>query len=455
MGNVTVYGAGYVGLVTAACLAELGHHVLCVDIDAAKIEGCLSGCLPIFEEGLAPIVTRMLANGRLNFSTDLSHACAFGDIQFVAVGTPARDDGGADLTAYWRLLEHIANHMERDCIVVNKSTVPIGTAVKAKAMLDECLKARGVQCRCDVVSNPEFLKQGSAVKDFLQADRIVLGVTDARVKQAMQALYAPLIQAGVSCFVVSVASAEMVKYAANALLATKISFMNELSHLAGRVGADMHEVRDGMCFDQRIASHFLNPGCGYGGSCFPKDVQALVHAAGDVGCSARLLAEVHAVNCRQKNVLFDRLNAYFNGALNGKKIALWGLAFKPGTDDLREAPSVCLMEALWAQGAIVSAYDPVAGLKAGQRYADQTGFTLASDPYAVLEDADVLCVLTEWDIFRQLDMQRVRDTLVQPVIFDGRNVLDPVAMKTLGITYVGIGRGEVLDACTSVLSEPA
>lgn len=453
MNKITVYGAGYVGLVTAACLAELGHQVLCADIDSDKIEGCLSGNLPIYEDGLTPMVSRLLVNKRLAFTTDLLEACAFGDVQFVAVGTPGRPDGSADLTAYWSLLNHISDHLQRDCIVVNKSTVPIGTAQKADALLKRKIQARGLVLQCDVASNPEFLKQGTAVTDFLQADRIVLGVNDSHAKQVMQALYAPLIQAGVPCFVVSVASAELVKYAANAFLATKISFMNELSHVAEAVGADIHEVRDGMCFDQRISPHFMNPGCGYGGSCFPKDVQALVQVANEVGCSARLLAEVHAVNHRQKTILFEKLHAYFKGDLRGKKIALWGLAFKPCTDDLREAPSVYLMEALWEQGAMVSAYDPVAGVKAQQRYADRNDFTLVADPYDVLHGADALCILTEWKTFRQLDMQQVRDCLAQPVVFDGRNMFDPAAMRNIGMTYFSIGRGERLSEYADVSAE--
>jgi UDPglucose 6-dehydrogenase len=438
--KITIFGSGYVGLVTGACLAEVGNKVMCVDVDPAKIELLNSGGVPIYEPGLAEMLQRNRATGRLMFTTDAKAGVDFGRLQFIAVGTPPDEDGSADLQYVLAVAESIAEHMSDFKIVVDKSTVPVGTGDKVAACIREALGRRGVSLEFDVVSNPEFLKEGAAISDFMKPDRIVVGTENPRSIDAMRQLYAPFNRNHERLLFMDVRSAELTKYAANAMLATKISFMNELSNVAERLGADIEQVRVGIGSDPRIGFQFIYPGCGYGGSCFPKDVQALERTALDAGYRPQLLNAVEAVNTRQKSLLFDKIRHYFDGQLTGKTIALWGLAFKPNTDDMRAASSRTLMEALWEAGAKVQAFDPIAGDEARRLYGDREDLLICASAEEALEGADVLAVVTEWIEFRSPDFDDIRARLNYPAVFDGRNIYDPKAVTSAGLTHYSVGR---------------
>jgi UDPglucose 6-dehydrogenase len=442
--KVTIFGTGYVGLVTGACLAEMGNHVVCVDVDEAKVDGLRRGVVPIFEPGLEPIVKRNHASGRLDFTTDPAPAIAHGELIFIAVGTPPDEDGSADMKYVLSVARTIGEHLDGYAVIVNKSTVPVGTADRVRGAVNEVLVQRGAAADFDVVSNPEFLKEGDAVEDCLRPDRIVVGASSPMAIGVLRKLYAPFNRNHDRMVVMDERSAELTKYAANAMLATKISFMNEIANIAERVGADVELVRQGIGADPRIGYHFIYPGVGYGGSCFPKDVQALERIARGHDYDARLLAMVEAVNADQKTRLFTQIQRYFEGDLAGKTVALWGLAFKPNTDDMREAPSRRLMEALWDAGARVRAYDPEARAETSRIYGERDDLQLCDSPYAALEGADVLALVTEWKAFRSPDFARIRATLGSPALFDGRNLYDPVAVEDAGIAYYGIGRGRSL-----------
>jgi len=439
--NISIYGCGYVGLVSAACLAEVGNDVLCVDVDQRKITGLEQGKLPIYEPGLESLVHKNIQTGRLSFTVDARAAAAHGLLQIIAVGTPPDEDGSADLRHVLAVADSIGKHMTEYRIIVDKSTVPVGTADRVRATVDAQLKQRGEQLTFDVVSNPEFLKEGAAIDDFMKPDRIIIGADNARAADALRTLYAPFNRNRERVMVMDVRSAELTKYAANAMLATKISFMNELANIAERVGADIEQVRLGIGADPRIGYHFIYPGCGYGGSCFPKDVQALAQTAKQAGHEAHLLHAVETVNRQQKQILFSKISSHFKDALQGKTFALWGLAFKPNTDDMRDAPSRVLLEQLWAQGARVQAYDPVAMQEARRIYGERADFTLCDSAEAALQGADALVIVTEWREFRSPDWDAIKAALAQPVIFDGRNLYDPAQLQTAGIHYYGIGRG--------------
>jgi len=437
--KITIFGTGYVGLVTGACFAEMGNDVVCMDVDAGKIARLNQGEIPIFEPGLEDLVKRNHADGRLRFTTDPDEAVAHGVFQFIAVGTPPDEDGSADLRYVLAVARTIAERMNDYKVVVDKSTVPVGTADKVREQIETVLRERGVALKFDVVSNPEFLKEGAAVDDFMKPDRIIIGTDNPRPAELLRALYAPFNRNHDRLITMDVRSAELTKYAANAMLATKISFMNELANLAERLGADIEQVRRGIGSDPRIGYHFIYPGCGYGGSCFPKDVQALTRTALGVDYEPQLLQAVERVNQRQKQVLFRKISEYF-GDLQGRTFALWGLAFKPNTDDMREAPSRTLMEALWKAGARVRAYDPEAMNECRRIYGDRPDLTLCSSPAAALEQADALVICTEWQLFRSPDFDLIRASLKQPVIFDGRNLYDPVLVAAHGLRYFAIGR---------------
>ena len=439
--KVTVFGIGYVGLVQAAVLAGVGHNVVCVDVNAERVENLKKGLIPIYEPGLEPLVKANVEAGRLHFTTDAERGVKHGVVQFIAVGTPPDEDGSADLQYVLAVAKTIATHMESHRIIVDKSTVPVGTADKVKAAVEAVLSERGVDVLFDVVSNPEFLKEGAAVADCQRPDRIVIGTDNPKVEERMRELYAPFNRNHEKLIVMDVRSAELTKYAANCMLATKISFMNEIANLAERLGADVEKVRQGIGSDPRIGYHFIYPGCGYGGSCFPKDVQALVRTAEKVGYVPELLRSVESVNHRQKNKLFDGLSAYFDGDLGGKKIALWGLSFKPNTDDMRDAPSRVLMEALWAAGASVQAYDPEAMNETQRIYGSRPDLTLMGTKEAALNGADALVVCTEWNVFKAPDFEEIKAALSHPVIVDGRNQYDPELVEGYGLAYYGIGRG--------------
>ena len=439
--RVTIFGTGYVGLVTGTCLAEVGNDVVCVDVDAAKIARLERGEIPIFEPGLEPLVRANHASGHLRFTTDAAVAIAHAQVVFIAVGTPPDEDGSADLSHVLAVARTIGRTLERPLVVVNKSTVPVGTADAVRAAIAAELSARGVDVAFDVVSNPEFLKEGDAVQDCLRPDRIVIGADSARAIEALKTLYAPFNRNHERIVLMDVRSAELTKYAANAMLATKISFMNEIANIAERVGADVEQVRRGIGSDPRIGYHFIYPGAGYGGSCFPKDVKALEHTARAHGHEPHLLHAVEAVNANQKRKLHELLQRHFGAGLRGRTIALWGLAFKPNTDDMREAPSRTLLEQLWAAGATVRAYDPEAGGEAARIYGERADLVLCDQQYAALEGADALVIVTEWKAFRSPDFERVRTLLREPVVFDGRNIFEPRAVEAAGIAYYGIGRG--------------
>jgi UDPglucose 6-dehydrogenase len=440
--NVTIYGSGYVGLVTGACLAQVGNHVLCVDIDPAKIEGLRQGKAPIHEPGLEELIIENAEAGRLGFTLDPAEGVKHGLFQFIAVGTPPDEDGSADLSHVLAVARSIAEHMEDYRIIVNKSTVPVGTADRVAAVVREMAQQNHRNAEFDVVSNPEFLKEGAAIDDFMKPDRIVVGTDNPRTAELMRVLYGPFNRSRERMLVMDIRSAELAKYAANAMLATKISFMNELANLAEHLGADVEKVRLGIGSDPRIGYHFIYPGCGYGGSCFPKDVKALERSARDIGYQTELLGAVEAVNARQKEVLFKKIDAFFNGDLEGRTIALWGLAFKPNTDDMREASSRTLMEALWDAGAKVQAYDPVAMGECQRIYGERDGLLLVDSAEQALAGADALAIVTEWNQFRSPDFDLIRSTLRSPAIFDGRNLYDPNLMEQLGFRYFAIGRGQ-------------
>jgi len=439
--RVTIFGSGYVGLVTGACLADAGNDVICVDVDADKIARLNAGEIPIHEPGLEELVARNREKGRLKFTTDAKSAIEHGLFQVIAVGTPPDEDGAADLSHVIAVARTIGEHIREYKIVMTKSTVPVGTSDKVKATIAETLKARSAAVEFDVVSNPEFLKEGAAVADFMKPDRIVVGTDNPRTAELMKALYDPFTRNHQRMIVMDLRSAELTKYAANAMLATKISFMNEMANIAERLGADIEMVRTGIGSDPRIGYAFIYPGAGYGGSCFPKDVKALKRSASDVGHDAAVLAAVESVNDRQKRVLYDKLSRYFGGKLAGKTIAIWGLAFKPNTDDLREAPSRVLMEALWKAGARVRAYDPVAMPEAKRIYGARADLELCQSGTAALEGADALVICTEWQEFRSPDFAAFKSLLKQPVIVDGRNLYDPALMAQQGVRYFAIGRG--------------
>ena len=440
--KVTIFGSGYVGLVTAACLADAGNDVLCVDVDARKIERLQRGDIPIHEPGLDAVVERNVAAGRLGFTLDAAAGVAHGLFQLIAVGTPPDEDGSADLRHVLAVARTIGEHMREYKVVITKSTVPVGTADKVRAALRTGLRKRGVEVEHDTVANPEFLKEGDAIADFMKPDRIVVGTDSDRAARLMRQLYEPFTRNHDRMQVMDVRSAELTKYAANAMLATKISFMNELANLAERVGADIEHVRHGIGSDPRIVYSFIYPGAGYGGSCFPKDVKALIRSAGEAGYAMAILDAVEAVNQRQKQRLFEKIAAHF-GDLAGRTIALWGLAFKPNTDDMREAASRDLLEALWGAGARVKAYDPVATAEARRLYGERADFTLCASAAQALTGADALAIVTEWQEFRSPDFRAIKDRLLAPVIFDGRNLYDPAQMAALGFHYEAIGRSAV------------
>ena len=440
--NITIFGTGYVGLVTGSCLADAGHNVLCVDVDETKVAALKKGQIPIYEPGLETMVARNVKEGRLAFTTDAAEGVNFGVLQFIAVGTPPDEDGSADMKYVLAVANTIGEHMQDYKLVVNKSTVPVGTADRVQAAVAQTLAKRGVSHGFDVCSNPEFLKEGAAIEDFTKGARIVVGTDSERVEALMKECYAPYNRHHEKLIFMDVRSAELTKYAANAMLATKISFMNEMANLAERLGADIEHVRHGIGSDPRIGYHFIYPGCGYGGSCFPKDVQALERIARDVGYEAQILTAVEAVNNRQKQTLFDKLSAAFDGDLAGRTIAVWGLAFKPNTDDMREAPSRTLMEAVWAAGGRINAYDPEAMAETRRIYGERDDLNLVDDRNAALAGADALVICTEWKEFRVLDFDRLKGTLASPVLVDGRNLFDPAAARAAGLMYYAVGRGE-------------
>ena len=439
--RVTIFGTGYVGLVTGTCLAEVGNEVVCVDVDAAKIARLEAGEIPIYEPGLEPLVRSNHADGYLRFTTDATAAIGHAQVIFIAVGTPPDEDGSADLSHVLAVARTIGATLSRHAVVVNKSTVPVGTADAVRAAIAAELEARGARIEFDVVSNPEFLKEGNAVQDFMRPDRIVIGADDPRAIEAIRSLYAPFNRNHERIVQMDVRSAELTKYAANAMLATKISFMNEMANIAEKVGADIEHVRRGIGSDPRIGYHFIYPGIGYGGSCFPKDVRALEHTARSHGYEARVLQAVEAVNASQKQKLSGLVKRHFGGAMEGRTLALWGLAFKPNTDDMREAPSRALLEAFWNAGARVRAYDPVAAAETRRIYGERADLEFCERPYDALEGADALVVATEWKAFRSPDFQRIARLLRERVVFDGRNIYEPEAVEAAGLAYYGIGRG--------------
>ena len=440
--RISIFGSGYVGLVTGACLANVGNHVLCADVDERKVERLNAGEVPIFEPGLDEIIARNRKEERLRFTTDATEAVRHGEIIFIAVGTPPDEDGSADLSHVLAVARTIGESIDHPVIVVNKSTVPVGTADKVRAVIAGELERRGSEVDFDVVSNPEFLKEGAAIDDFNRPDRIIIGTENENSITILRALYAPFNRNHDRLLELDTRSAELAKYAANSLLATKISFMNEIAAVAERVGADIESVRRGIGSDPRIGWHFIYAGAGYGGSCFPKDVRALSATAREVGFEPELLTAVEAVNNRQKHLLFEKIRAHYDGDLRGKRFALWGLAFKPQTDDMREAPSLTLLESLWEAGAEVSAYDPAAMDATRRIYGERGDLRLVDHPESVLDGADALIVITEWRVFRSPDFTSLRERLAEPVIFDGRNLYDPGYLRRMGFTYYGIGRGE-------------
>ncbi len=444
--NVTIFGTGYVGLVTGTCLAEMGNHVVCVDVDADKVAGLDRGVIPIYEPGLEPMVKRNHDSGRLKFTTDPAPAIAHGEVIFIAVGTPPDEDGSADLRYVLEVASTIGRHLDHYAVVVDKSTVPVGTADRVRDTLRAALDERAAKVDFDVVSNPEFLKEGDAVNDCMRPDRIVIGSSSDRATGQLRKLYAPFNRNHERMVVMDVRSAELTKYAANAMLATKISFMNEIANIAERVGADVEQVRLGIGSDPRIGFHFIYPGAGYGGSCFPKDVQALERTARAHDYTATLLGAVEAVNARQKHKLFELIQRHFGGDLKGRTIALWGLAFKPNTDDMREAPSRYLMEALWQAGARVRAFDPEAREETRRIYGEREDLVLCESQQEALDGADALAVATEWKTFRSPDFEHLSTALSAHAVFDGRNLYDPEQVEAAGLAYYGIGRGRSVSA---------
>ncbi len=446
--RITVHGTGYVGLVTGACIAQAGNHVVCVDIDQAKVAALNAGEIPIYEPGLEEVVRRNHTAGRLNFTTDVTEGVRHGELQFIAVGTPKNEDGSADLRHVLTVAGSIGQHMTEYKVVVDKSTVPVGTADRVQETIAAALAKRQLKGKpsieFDVVSNPEFLKEGAAVADFMKPDRIIVGTESPRAAELLRQLYEPFSRSHDKLIVMDVRSAELNKYAANVMLATKISLMNELANIAERYGADIEQVRIGIGSDPRIGYSFIYPGCGYGGSCFPKDVHALIRSAEEIGYDAELVRAVDSVNNRQKHTLFQKITAHFGGQLKGRTFALWGLAFKPNTDDMREAPSRVLMEALWAAGAQVRAYDPQSMPETARVYGARHDLTLCESADDALNGADALVIVTEWQEFRSPDFDQIRKALSAPVIFDGRNLYDPKLLAKQGFAHYGIGRGKSL-----------
>ncbi len=440
--RITVHGTGYVGLVTGACLAEVGNQVTCVDIDASKVKALEQGHVPFYEPGLDKMVRRNASAGRLRFTTDVAAGIRHGPFQFIAVGTPKDEDGSADLAHVLTVARAIGSEMTEYRVIVTKSTVPVGTADKVRETVAEALQRRGVSIDFDVVSNPEFLKEGAAVGDFMKPDRIIVGSSSDRATEMLRDLYEPFSRNHDKIIVMDVRSAELTKYAANAMLATKISFMNELANMAEVCGADVERVRVGIGSDPRIGFEFIYPGCGYGGSCFPKDVSALIRSAEEHGYRMELVQAVENVNDRQKGLLFEKIRDFFGGQMKGRTIALWGLAFKPNTDDMREASSCVLMRQAWAAGARIRAYDPKAQLEARRIFGERSDLVYCATAAEALEGADVLAVVTEWQEFRSPDFELIRERLSGKAIFDGRNIYDPAMVTRMGLRYFGVGRGE-------------
>lgn len=443
--NICVIGTGYVGLVSGACLAEMGNHVVCVDNDGQKIADLDRGILPIYEPGLEPLVARNRSEGRLSFTTSLAEGASGAEICMIAVGTPSDDDGSANLDYVLEVARELGRTLADHCVVVTKSTVPVGTTRRVKKAIEEGISRRGLQLRIEVVSNPEFLKEGDAVNDFMRPDRIVIGVEDERAARIVRELYAPFTRNHERTLMMGLEDAEMTKYAANAMLATRISFMNEIADLCERLGVDVENVRLGIGSDSRIGYAYLYPGCGYGGSCLPKDVRALIHTATRAGVEPAILQAAEKRNATQKQRLYEKIIARFGPSLNGLDIAVWGLAFKPGTDDLREAPSIALLEGVIGAGARVKAYDPAA-MDAARRLLPQAWFergalTLVEHQYAALEGADALALVTEWRPFRNPDFHAMKRIMKRPIVFDGRNQYDPRHLRELGFEYHCIGRG--------------
>lgn len=435
--NIAIVGTGYVGLVSGACFAEMGINVTCVDIDSAKIEKLHQGIMPIYEPGLEDLVLRNVREGRLQFTTDLTSCLDDTDVVFSAVGTPPDEDGSADLRYVLEVARTVGRHMNKYLVLVTKSTVPVGTAPKVRMAVQEELDKRGVNIPFDIASNPEFLKEGAAIKDFMSPDRVVVGVESEKARELMERLYRPFTLNGYPILVMDVPSAEMTKYAANAMLATRISFMNDIANLCERVGANVDNVRKGMGSDPRIGKHFLYAGCGYGGSCFPKDVKALAHTGIENGYPMRVIEAVEAVNEAQKNIVFEKLLRAFDGDLRGRVIAMWGLSFKPETDDMREAPSLVVIEKLIEAGAVVRAYDPIAMEETHRRIGDK--ITYCKDMYEAVIDADALALLTEWKQFRMPSWSIIRKAMRNHVVVDGRNIYDPQELQDNGFTYSRIG----------------
>ncbi|CAG37934.1 UDP-glucose dehydrogenase family protein [Desulfotalea psychrophila] len=440
--KITIFGVGYVGLVQAAVFADVGHDVCCVDVDAVKIEGLQVGTIPIYESGLESLVEAGVTSSRLHFTTDLKEGVAHAQVYFIAVGTPPDEDGSADLRYVLSVAETIAQGMDGEAIIVNKSTVPVGTGDKVRARVESVLQERGVNIPFSVVSNPEFLKEGSALADCARPERIIIGTDSPYAEEVMREIYAPFSRNREKMLVMDQRSAEFTKYAANCMLATKISFMNEMANLAECMSADIEQVRRGIGSDSRIGYSFIYPGCGYGGSCFPKDVQALARSAGEYGYNAAILSAVEETNARQKEKIFKYIVQHYGVEnIRGKTLALWGLSFKPDTDDMREAPSRVLLEALWQAGAKVHAYDPEAMEEAQRIYGYRSDLTLMGTKEAVLQGADALLIVTEWKHFRVPDFELLQSSLADRVIFDGRNLYDPQSVEQLGLAYYGIGRG--------------
>ena len=443
--NVTIFGSGYVGLVTGACLAEVGNHVVCMDVDQSKIDRLNNGEIPIYEPGLDELIERAREQGNIEFTTDLEKAVGHGVFQMIAVGTPPGDDGSADLQYVLAVADSIGQHMNNYKIIIDKSTVPVGTAEKVRAKVNKVLEERKLSLEFDVVSNPEFLKEGAAIDDFMKPDRIVVGTDNPRTTELLRMLYTPFNRNHDRIIAMDIPSAELTKYAANAMLATKISFMNEMANIAERVGADIEHVRQGIGSDHRIGFQFIYPGCGYGGSCFPKDVQALSRTAKAIGYDAKVLDAVEATNDQQKEKLFGKISKFYDGDLKDKVIALWGLSFKPRTDDMRAAPSRHLLERLIAEGAQVRAYDPVAMDETRHIYGDLDGLELCETADDTLVGANALAIVTEWKNFWSPDFTNLADQLSDKAIFDGRNLYEPATVKSFGLRYFAIGRGEQLN----------
>ena len=436
--NITIIGSGYVGLVTGACLADVGNNVLCLDIDSEKIKGLQKSVIPIYEPGLEQLVRKNISAGRLGFTCDVEKSVQFGELQFIAVGTPSGEDGAADLQYVLDAASRIGSNMVDSKIIVNKSTVPVGTADKVKLVIDSELEKRNTKIRFDVVSNPEFLKEGAAIEDFQKPDRIIVGANSEKSISVMKRLYSPFQRNRNKIIFMDIKSAELTKYAANAMLATRISFMNELANLSEALGADIEKVRTGIGSDSRIGYSFLYPGCGYGGSCFPKDVKALIKTGAEYGKDLRVLSAVERVNSLQKLVIPEKITNIYGESLSNKVFGIWGLSFKPGTDDMREAPSISVINTLLDRGAKIKAFDPVASDEAKRIFKES--IDLYDDPIEVAKDADALIILTEWKEFRSPDFNKVKSFLRSPKIFDGRNLYDPALMRNIGIDYFPIGR---------------